>query len=93
MSKAALNQSVLHDSKTRGRCERNRQASMRFREQHDLHEGYLICFRGQVIMWALDLPEPSGFMPGCFAFSDEGSEFTAIDGNDLQGAKLWECMS
>ncbi|WP_221794614.1 hypothetical protein [Oceanobacter mangrovi] len=55
----------------------------------DFSTGFVIVYDNEVCGWSLE-PDPSSWMPGTFAISPTRKILIAVDGNDYDGAEIWE---
>ena len=55
-----------------------------------LEGGFDIYFRGELVGWARDLPDPSHQEPGCIALGPDGEGWEARGGDSYHGAQRWE---
>lgn len=55
--------------------------------------GGVIVFWGDILQsWCRELPTAKDWCPGCVAVLEDGTCFTAIGGNDSDGAQGWCLM-
>jgi hypothetical protein len=51
--------------------------------------GVVILFEGAVAGWMDELRNPNHWQPGCVAVDEDDRTWTAIAGNDQDGALMW----
>jgi hypothetical protein len=51
--------------------------------------GVIVLFEGNVQSWVDALRNPEHWQPGCIAIDEKGGSWTAIAGNQNDGALLW----
>ena len=63
----------------------------RYREQETLvgKGGVVVFFQGEVQGWVNQLRNPERWQPGCIAVDEQGHTWTAIVGNERDGALMW----
>lgn len=62
-----------------------------WREQHGYigKGGIIVIFDGDAQGWMDRLRNPEHWRPGCIAVDESGHIWTAVDGNDQDGARAW----
>lgn len=51
--------------------------------------GVVVVFNGEVQSWVNQLRNPEHWQPGCIAVVEQGHPWTAIVGNERDGALMW----
>ena len=51
--------------------------------------GVVVLFDGRVAGWMNGLRNPDHWQPGCIAVDEAGQTWTAVAGNDQEGALMW----
>lgn len=51
--------------------------------------GVVVLFEGEVQGWVNALRNPESWRPGCIAVDEQGRSWTAVAGNDQDGALMW----
>ena len=51
--------------------------------------GVIVLFEGEVQGWVNQLRDPGHWRPGCVAVDEESRAWTAVAGNDKDGALVW----
>ena len=51
--------------------------------------GVVVVFEGAVQSWVNALRNPEHWQPGCVAVNEDGKSWTAIAGNQDNGALMW----
>lgn len=62
-----------------------------WREQNGYKDrgGVVVLFQGRVQGWVNVLRNPEHWQPGCVAIDEEGRSWTALAGDDRNGALMW----
>jgi len=63
-----------------------------WREQNGCSDygGVVVLHQGTVAGWVNMLRNPEHWQPGCVAVDEEGRRWTALGGNDQDGASVWQ---
>jgi hypothetical protein len=51
--------------------------------------GVVVVFEGKAQSWVNELRNPEHWQPGCVAVDDTGNAWTAVGGNEQNGAAMW----
>lgn len=49
----------------------------------------MVFFQGEVQGWVNQLRNPERWQPGCIAVDEQGNTWTAMMGNERDGALMW----
>ena len=60
-----------------------------YRAERQIKGGYVVTYNGEVSGWTKGLGNAPGWMPGCVAYDESGSEWIASGGNHYDGAEQW----
>jgi hypothetical protein len=63
--------------------------NVRRRDEKFNTSGVIVLFEGNVQSWVNTLRNPEHWQPGCVAIDEGGGSWTAIAGNQGDGALMW----
>lgn len=67
------------------------EAAKQFRERHGFvgRGGVVVLYNGEGQSWVNELRNPEEWRPGCVAVDEAGNTWTAVAGDEQNGATMW----